>query len=396
MNDLITPERALNSILDATSILEHQTIGLEQAMGSYLAKSIDAPIDHPIFDQSAVDGYAFCYSEWKGDSPLRVADMVRAGDAGERLLGAGECCRIFTGAPLPAGADTVVMQEHTVREGEFIRVQDAGLKQGGNVRWAGEQLRKGDTALQKGTVIGAAAVGFLASLGIRQVEVHRKPIVHIIVTGDEFASNEEEFRRGKIYESNGKMLVSALGQLGVEARFTTCEDSLAALTEMVALQSQNCDVLILTGGVSVGDYDFSRGALEGNGFQVVFHQVAQKPGKPLLFCRRGSLAAFGLPGNPRAVLMCFYLYVLPYLNAIQGAAQLGLPEIQLPLQHDFKRKADGKTHFVTGSLSGSGVSLLDGQASHMLQSFAAAGVIVELPSEIRDFPAGMLLKCRLI
>lgn len=387
---------ALSAVKTAAQALPIVQIAVASAAHRVLAADIYAPIAHPLFDQSAVDGYALRFADLATGNPLQVADQVRAGDAGERTLAQGECSRIFTGAPLPPGADTIVMQELVAREGDHVRVLDTGLRLGGNVRPAGEQIRAGALALGKGDVLNAAAIGFLASLGIQTVPVHALPRVQIIVTGDEFATADTDLQRGKIYESNGQMLCAALSSLGLQATFECCKDDATTLAAHVARAAADCDLLILTGGVSVGDFDFSRGALEAGGFDVIFHQVAQKPGKPLLFARKGPQFAFGLPGNPRAVLMCFYLYVLPLLDGLQGKSRLGLRQVRLPFQQAFRRKSDGKTHFLTGRLESEGFTVLGGQASHMLQSFAQADVVVVNEDHETDAAAGHMATCFLL
>lgn len=393
MSTLITPSEALASTLAGVQPLGTEKMDLQNALGRVLAADVLAPIDHPIFDQTAVDGYAFRFADWEMGNPLLVSDHIRAGDAGERVLGPRECSRIFTGAPLPPGADTTVMQELTDREGNLLQIRDAGLRLGGNVRRAGEQIRADALALSQGQRLNAGGIGFLASLGIKYVEVFQRPRVHIIVTGDEFAKTEAEFQRGKIYESNGQMLKAAFQSRGIPAEFTLCKDDPAVMAEMVKLKSADCDLLILTGGVSVGDFDFSRGALEANAFEVIYHQVAQKPGKPLLYCARNQQRAFGLPGNPRAVLMCFHLYVWPLLDLLEGQNSTGLPSLELPLATPYRRKPDGKVHFVTGKLTTQGLQIEGGQQSHMLQSFAEANLIVELPAGPESFAARDVVKC---
>jgi molybdopterin molybdotransferase len=389
-------QEALQKVLAAAPQLGIEELSLHAAGGRSLGADVIAPIDHPLFDQSAVDGYALRFDDLADGSPLLVADHIQAGDAGDRLLLPKTCSRIFTGAPVPPGADTVVMQELTTRAGDLVQVRDAGLRRGGNVRPAGEQIRAGDLGLPKGSQLNPAAIGFLASLGIQKVPVAPLPRVRIIVTGDEFAEDLQDLQRGKIYESNGQMLVAAFAKLGIAATYQTCKDHAETLSGMVAGAIDQCELLILTGGVSVGDYDFSRGALVTNGFEVVFHEVAQKPGKPLLFCQRAQQLAFGLPGNPRAVLMCYYLYVLPLLGHMLGTAQVALPRLQLPLAHDYRRKGDGKTHFVTGKLVGNAISLLDGQQSHMLQSLALADVIVVIGADVDAAVAGTNMDCFLL
>ncbi len=387
---------ALAAVLKAAQAGPSELVSIGAALGRVLAEDVVAPVGHPFFDQTAVDGYALRFSDLEAGAPLLVVDMIRAGDAGERALGAGECSRIFTGGPLPPGADTTVMQEHTQRVGDQVQVLDTGLRLGGNVRRAGEQIQAGALALGKGGLLNPAAIGFLASLGIGTVCVVAQPRVSIIVTGDEFALDTQDFCRGKIFESNGQMLAAAFASQGVTVQFVTCGDDLAALQAMVATQAAQCDLLILTGGVSVGDYDFSRASLEGNAFDVIFHQVAQKPGKPLLFCQRRQQFAFGLPGNPRAVLMCFYLYVLPLLDLWYCKSQPGLRALALPLAHAYRRKSDGKTHFLTGRIIENQISLLEGQQSHMLQSFAEADVIVVIDAAIDAAEAGTLMPCFLL
>jgi molybdopterin molybdotransferase len=393
MSTLITPAEALALTLAGVQPLGTEKLALEHALGRVLAADVLAPIDHPIFDQTAVDGYAFRFADWEMGRPLLVSDHIRAGDAGERVLGLGECSRIFTGAPLPPGADTTVMQELTELDGNLLQIRDAGLRLGGNVRRAGEQIRAGALALPRGQRLNAGGIGFLASLGITAVEVFQRPRVHIIVTGDEFAKTEAEFQRGKIYESNGQMLKAAFQSRGIVAEFTLCKDDPETMREMVKQKSADCDLLILTGGVSVGDFDFSRGALEANSFEVIFHQVAQKPGKPLLFCARQNQRAFGLPGNPRAVLMCYHIYVWPLLDLLEGQTRTGLPSLELTLAAPYRRKPDGKIHFVTGKLTAQGLQIEGGQQSHMLQSFAEADLIVKLPAEPESFVAGDVVKC---
>lgn len=319
---------------------------------------------------------------------MKWQEEIKAGDAGNTPLQPGHCTRIFTGAPVPPGADTVVMQEYTTLSPTGISIRDTNLKKGGNIRLRAEQIRKGDLALEAGECISPAAIGFLASLGIREVQV-RKPLkVKILVTGNEFAETEGDLLAGKIYESNGQMLRTALARENIIAEYETVPDDLSITTNMVREAAESHDLLLITGGVSVGDYDFTRPALEANGFEIVFHKVNQKPGKPLLYARREEVTAFGLPGNPRSVLVGFYMYVVAHIHQRMAAQPIGMPQIRLPLSHDFRKRDDGKTHFLTGQLSGNGVKILGGQGSHMLQSFARAQAIVTLPGNQTAYPAG--------
>lgn len=391
---LIESEKALSLVVEKCGNLPHYSCSLNAAFGKFLAEDIFAPIDHPIFDQSAVDGYAIRFCDLETRDTLELISEIKAGDSGEELLKPGQCIRIFTGAPIPNAADTVVMQEYSHANGKTIRFFDEKLKFGGNVRKKAEQIQKGSIALRKGQLLNPAAIGFLASLGIQEVLVKQAPRVQIIVTGNEFADSWEELENGKIFESNGQMLQAAFAKQGIEVEYQTCLDDLDSLSEMVRTKSSDCDLLILTGGVSVGDYDFSLPALESNGYEVVFHKVNQKPGKPLLFAKKDDLLAFGLPGNPRAVMVSFYVYILPLLQKWANGGKQGLRKMLLPLSHDFGRNDDGKTHFVTAKFEENGLNMLQGQQSHMLQSLAEADVLVVLPASPLEYKKGAFLEVR--
>ncbi|MCB9235256.1 MAG: molybdopterin molybdotransferase MoeA [Bacteroidia bacterium] len=381
---MISVPEAQQILLQNLFPLPHSLIQLEDAAGKMLAEDVISPASHPFFDQSAVDGYAFRYEDLGQKRELKLFREIKAGDSGEFTLPRGHAARIFTGAPLPPGADTIIMQEFVETAGEMLKLGDERLKPGGNVRPAGQQIHKGDIALPKGARLDPAAIGFLASLGIFQVNCFAQPKVHVITTGSEFAETEADLTRGKIFESNGVMLVAALREMGLEAKSTQCIDDLPLLTEKIRDLAPQNDLLILTGGVSIGDYDFTLPALEENQFQTLFHNVWQKPGKPLLFASKENTAAFGLPGNPRAVLVCFYEYVYPYLRALQGMKKPFLPTLRMPLVEGFNKK-QGRAEFLTAAIVEDGVSLRAVQGSHMLQSFAGADALVYLPPNPFDF-----------
>lgn len=368
-----------------------ESIPLSQALHRILASNILSPIDHPVFDQTAVDGYAIQHADYLAGIPIRVVSEIQAGDSGQKEIKAGEAARIFTGAPIPPGADTVVMQEFVERDGNKIAVKDPGLKPGGNIRRRGEQIRKGDIALEAGHVINPGTIGFLASLGIREIKVAQTIRVSVMVTGNEFASSFGDLSAGKIYESNGQMLKSAFLELAISASFQTQKDDLAAMTEAVAELESQVDLLVVTGGVSVGDYDFTRAALEANDFEILFHKIAQKPGKPMLFARKGNKFAFGLPGNPRAVLVCYQQYVAPWLRASQGHPEPFPTAVRLPAANAFRRKP-GRAAFVAAKADARGVTLLEGQESHMLRSMALANCIAFLAKDRAEVRPGDVLE----
>jgi molybdopterin molybdotransferase len=393
---MISREEAGALILKHAKLLSSEDIGVDGAVNRVLAAEVRSPIDHPIFDQSAMDGYCFSHSSMSQTSVLKLRGEIQAGGDSDIKIGPGECARIFTGAKLPASCDTVIMQEQTAVDGDQITLTNTELKAGANVRVAGEQLQKGEVALATGSILNSAAIGFLASLGIDTVRVARYPKVHIVCTGNEFAENKDDLGRGKIFESNGHMLVACLSKLGIKAEYEICTDHLKVLTELIALRENQFDLLLITGGVSVGDYDFTVPALEANGFETIFHKISQKPGKPLLFTTKERCTAFGLPGNPRAVLICFFEYVRAYIMQAMGSDNPILSQLWLPLAVSFNKKDDKRTHFLAAAVQDGKAILLNVQGSHMLSSMTAAEGLVVLPPEARVYEAGDMVEFHLI
>jgi len=389
---MISRKDASKLILKHAKPVASEEIDLRRALNRVLASDVKSPIDHPIFDQSAMDGYCFSHSSVSQTSVLTLCGEIQAGGNSEIVVGPGECARIFTGAKLPASCDTVIIQEKTVAEGVQITLTNTKLKPGANVRIAGEQLQRGEMALDTGSVLNSAAIGFLASLGISKINVAKYPKVHIICTGNEFAKNQSEVGQGKIFESNGQMLVSCLSKLGIKAEYEVCTDHLKDLTDLIALRENQHDLLLITGGVSVGDYDFTLPALEVNGYETIFHNISQKPGKPLLFTAKETCTAFGLPGNPRAVLICFLEYVRVYIMQVMGAKNPLLNQLWLPLTDSFSKKNDKRTHFLAAKMQGNGAELLNIQGSHMLSSMTDAQGLIVLPPDRHEYQKGDMVE----
>jgi molybdopterin molybdotransferase len=381
---MIDVAEAKQRMMAAVRVLPAGRVPLADAVGRFTVEEVLAPYDHPLFECSAMDGYAFAFSE--GVNALKVVGEVAAGDAFPRSLKAGECVRIFTGAMLPEGADTVVMQELVQRNGDTITHGDAKLKQGGNVRYKGEQLRAGDVALPKGTWLGPAAIGLLASVGVQEVEVVRKPRAAVLVSGDEFAEGGVP-RPGKIFGSNGVMLQAALRGQGIDADISQVGDDREALIGAWKSAVEGHDLVLSTGGVSVGDHDLVLPALEALGAQIIFHGVKQKPGKPMLLARLGNTPVFGLPGNPRAVMVLFMEYVLPFLRAMQGSSSPWLRSATLPMAHAVSVKGD-RAEFRAARVKDGTVELLRDEGSHMLRSLTGADALAFIPAEMRKLRAG--------
>lgn len=357
---------------------------LGEANGHVLAQDVHAPHDHPLFDCSAVDGYAFAFGS--NTAPYRIVGTVPAGSMLPFALRPGECARIFTGAALPAGADTAVMQELCGVDGDQLHLRDTRLQRGGNVRFRGEQLRAGTLALPRGSVLNAAAIGLLASLGVRRVDVVTRPHVALVITGDEFTQADPP-EPGRIFNSNDVMLQALLAEHGIGSTVIRAADDPARLRAALEEAIHTGDVVVTTGGASVGDHDLVMPVLREMDAMVHFHTVAQKPGKPMLYATCNTRPVVGLPGNPRAVLVLMHAYVLPLLRAMQGAADVWPRSAQLPLAEDLHVKGD-RAEFRAALVRDGRVVLPPDEGSHMLRSLVGADALAYLPADIRAFRAG--------
>lgn len=378
---MISPDEARRLIAETAPDTRKMSVKVVDALGMVLAEPAVAPYDHPFFDQSAMDGYAVRFADLRPETPLKIAGEIPAGTTALPECRNGEALRIFTGAPVPESADSIVIQEHTRRQGDELFILKIQTEPGKHIRKKGEQIKKGAHALATGTVINPATIGYLASIGISDVEVYARPEVALLTTGNEFAKPGEDLRPGLIFESNGAMLKAALQQSGIQATHSVCGDDAATISKRINEMALKHDVLLITGGVSVGDYDFTPAALEAAGFRIVFHKINQKPGKPLLFAVRDNTIAFGLPGNPRSVLSCYYLYVYELLQRWAGIPNPGMTESHRELAEAIENPT-GKTLFLTAQIvDDDKIIPLQGQNSHMLQSFAEADALIEIPAE---------------
>lgn len=382
---MISVSEAKELIRARVTRLPVMELPLLQAAFCILASDIYAGIDIPAFEQSSMDGYAIRYAD--KNLLLTVSGEMAAGSSSALTLNPGEAIRIFTGAPVPAGADTVVMQEKvTLLEGK-IRIDDSGLSYGLAVRPAGSEIRAGALALHKEALLTPAALGFLAGIGISHVPVYPPPSVSILVTGNELQQPGKPLGAGQVYESNSYSLTAALHQAGISVIYVLqVEDKPESLQLQLEVALAQSDLVILTGGVSVGDYDFVPEAAAQCGVEKVFHQVRQKPGKPLYFGMKGSVPVFGLPGNPSSVLSCFYNYVLEAV-ALLGARKSNTLWTTATLANSYS-KPRGLTHFLKGSFDGTQARILQAQASYQLSSFAEANCLVMLAEDREQYETG--------
>ena len=391
--EMINVSEAKKLILENCNQSRIETVTLLEANGCILAETVLSPIDSPPFHQSAVDGYAFSYDYWNKEKELLIKGEVQTGNFSNLIINPTEAIRIYTGATIPDSADTVVMQEKVEINGKKIIINDDGLLKGNNVRIQGSQIKRGESALKQGQLLMPTGISFLAGIGITHVNVFSKPTVSIIATGKELIKAGEKLTRGKIYESNAIGLESALQQINIKpVSVEIVDDSEVELIKSIKHQL-NSDILILTGGVSVGDYDLVPGVLEKCGVQKIFHKVKQKPGKPFYFGKYNQTLIFALPGNPSAVMSCFYEYVVDAISTFTKKEYF--KKTLLPLAEDFNKKS-GLTFFLKGKTGEQKVIILENQESYMLNSFAVADCLVELEEEKEVFKKGDLVKIKMI
>lgn len=402
---MISVEEAIKIIEENSVALQPVIFSLPQVAGKILAEDIYSIIDIPAFPQSSMDGYAFSFDELGKNKKLIVDGEIAAGTNQKISLAPGKAIRIFTGAPVPPGADTVVMQEKvkihsstsnssTSSEVELI-IEDESIIKGMNVRPKGSEMKAGELALKKESLLSPAAIGFLAGIGITEVKVYPNPSVSIIITGKELQQPGKPLEYGQVYEANSFSLNSALWHAGIEnIKVHYADDNLEMITGILKKSLEQSDVVLLTGGISVGDYDFVLQASDNCDVNKLFHKIKQRPGKPLYFGKKENKLVFGLPGNPSSVLTCFYEYVLPALE-ILTKRKICLQTIQVPLSKPFYKTAS-LTHFLKGFYNGKTVTVLNAQESFRLSSFAKANCFVKINEEVMECKKGELVEVHLL
>ncbi len=394
-SDLISANEAKETILRYALPLTPKTVSLLDAAGLVSAEDVISSVDIPNFNQSSMDGYAFSFKDWKMNHPMKIMGEMAAGTGAQFELIPGTAARIFTGAPVPNGADTVVMQEKTRIEEGLLFIEDTTLQPGSNIRVKGAEIKSGQLAIKENSLLTPAAVGFLAGIGITHISVYPLPKLSIIVTGNELQTPGEALRYGQVYESNSWSLQAALHQMHIrETNLHRVEDTLGAVVDTLKKALAESDVICLTGGVSVGDYDFVAAAAQELVVEKVFHKIKQKPGKPFYFGKKGNKLVFGLPGNPASVMSCFYIYVEPALKKM-ARLNSAIRSIRVPLLTGFK-KAPGLTHFLKGFYDGQSAVPLSAQESFRLSSFADANCLIRIEEQVSVCNAGDIVEIHLI
>ncbi len=404
MQGLTPLHEAQKTVFEATKTLGLEKISLLDAFGRVLGEDIIAARDNPPWDNSAMDGFAVRWEDIKQEHAitkpvaLKVIEDVPAGTVATRTVGPGQAIRIMTGAPIPKGADTVVKVEETEPSENTVKIFKE-VERGGNIRPQGEDVKKGDCIIAKGTQIRPAEAGMLAILAKSFVLVYQRPRVAILSTGDELADLDERFDEEKIINSNSYGTAAAVQEAGgIPILLGIAKDQPAALKEKIS-HGLNADILVLSGGVSMGDYDFTKAVFKDLGAEMNFWKLAIRPGQPLAFGKIQGKLAFGLPGNPVSSMVTFEQLVRPAMLKMGGHRSYGRPVVQAVFQEKFSKRTD-RRHFLRGILSRENnvltVRTTGDQGSGILTSMVKANGLIDVPEEVERLNPGDIVNVQVL
>ena len=396
---MISVGEALEQILGAIHELGAERVGLLEAVGRVIAEDVRSLRDVPAYASSAMDGYAVRRADVdRLPARLRVVGISAAGGVSNPVVGPGEAAKIMTGAPIPAGADAVVRVEATRLDAEAVIIESGGAK-ASDIRLPGEDLRTGQIAIARGRRLSPADIGVAASVGRTLLLVHHRPRVAILSTGNELVEADQPVETGQVVNSNAYTLAAAVAEAGgVPIPLPIARDAPQEIRDAFR-EASRADAILSTGGVSVGDFDYVKEAMDEVGVRRLFWQVAQRPGKPLTFGMLGARPYFGLPGNPVSSLVCFYLYARPALRRMMGFRAVHLPTVEARLGHDAEKTA-GLTEFIRCRIertNGGLVATSTGtQSSAVLSSMALAQGLIIGPAGARELRAGTAVRVILL
>ena len=404
MEGLTPLEQAQKIVIEAAPVLGMEKVGLLEALGRVLGEDIVAARANPPWDNSAMDGFAVRWEDIKQEhvitrpAGLTIIEEVPAGTMAKHVVGPGQAARIMTGAPIPTGADTVVKVEETETEGDRVRIVKA-VECGANIRPQGEDVQKGDTIIAKGTQIRPSEAGMLAMLGKSLVVVYQRPRVAILSTGDELADLDEGFDELKIINSNSYGLAAAVQEAGgLPLLLGIAKDQPAALKEKIS-HGLNADILVVSGGVSMGDYDCTKAVFKELGVAMHVWTLAIRPGQPMVFGKIQGKLAFGLPGNPVSSMVTFEQLVRPVMMKMSGHKSYGRPVVQAVFQEKFSKRTD-RRHFLRGILSCQHgvltVRTTGDQGSGILTSMVKANGLIDIAQEVEQLNPGDIVTVQVL
>jgi molybdopterin molybdotransferase len=389
---LIEHPEAVRLVLESTHRLPAEDVPLVEAQGLALAEDVRARFDSPPFDNSAVDGYAVRSADAEAGRTFTVVDEAPAGRPARRSVGEGEAIKIFTGGVIPEGADAVVMVENTSGWGEEFELKKAASP-GQNVRGSGEDVREGDVILTAGTEVGPPEIALAATQGYGTLPVYRRPEVVVLSTGTELVEpGERGLQPGEIYDSNSFAVIAQAQEVGARARrVSAASDDAGTIRDAVGAALETADVVVTSGGVSVGEKDLVKGTMLELGVEQIFWGVKFKPGKPLFFGVREGTSVFGLPGNPVSAMVCFELFVRPALVKMMGREDKGRPRIRVYFEEDVKNNF-GRMHAMRVSLEQTEKGWLarsvGAQGSGLVSSLTKADALALIGPESEGVRAG--------
>lgn len=390
---MIKLEKAIELAIENAVKFPVEKISLADAPGKVLAEEIVSDTDMPPFNKSAMDGFA-CRMEDISNT-LEVIETIRAGSLPLKKIKQGTCARIMTGAPVPEGADCVVMVEYTEEAGKD-KIRFTGEKTLKNICFRGEDMLKGDVLLRKGRIIGAADIAVMASAGYSDVSVSRQPVIGIAATGDELYPPGRELPEGGIRDSNSHQLDAQVGQTGLMTiNKGIVKDTPEEISRVLEELGEKTDVILLTGGVSAGDYDLVPEQLEKAGYRKIFHKVAIKPGMPLWFGVKKGKYCFGLPGNPVSTFVQFEYVIKPFLYALMGA-DFKPVTIEMPLLKELKRKKSDRDSIIPVRVQKDAVIPVEYHGSAHINALAGAGGFIKISGDREKIAKGERFDVRLI
>jgi len=398
--EYLSVTKAQQCVLESVVVLGAESVKLEHSLGRVLAEDVRANRDLPPYDVSSMDGYALRSADLKNvPATLAIIEDIRAGDMPDKTVQAGQCARIMTGAPVPQGADAVIRVEDTQTSSDSSVQINAAVKPGNDIRLRGEGMRNGEVVLRAGTEITPGVTGVLATVKCAQLQVYRRPRVAILSTGNELEDMDEPVDPNKIPNSNSYALMAQVQALGIGPDLLgIARDDPAELEEYLQ-RGLRFDVLLVSGGTSVGVHDYVRPIVESLGVQMKFWRVAMKPGHPVAFGITAHTRFFGLPGNPVSSMVCFEEFVAPALRRMMGHARLYRRTIAARLTHNVKHQP-GRTEFVRVTLAkeqgGYAATSTGAQGSGMLLSMARADGLMVVPADSTGVAAGSMVTVQLL
>ncbi|MBK7816148.1 MAG: molybdopterin molybdotransferase MoeA [Bacteroidia bacterium] len=392
---MISSKEAVQKVIEEALKFRHihVLLKIEEAIGHRMASDLKSICHSPPFDQSAMDGYAFRLCDIQSNEAIQISkDENSAGKSKIKHIKPHTAIRIFTGAKIPSNADVVIPQELVeIDEKGNLQFNRSKFKALDNIRTKGSQFKKGDVIIKKGELLNAPRIAIAATGGHSKIKVFRFPTASITVSGNELVKPGTPLKSDMIYESNSIMLHAILSEYKIQVHGVfRSEDKIASLKKCISNCLKTSDIVLISGGISVGKYDLVKDVLNELKVKTVFHKVKQKPGKPLYFGTIGKKFVFGLPGNPAASLTCFYEYVIPLIKTLQGDKEPLRIIKKARLGNSYSKKS-GLTHFLKGYVNEKSANILSDQESYKLTSFAEANCLIIIPENETELKAGDLV-----